>query len=180
MKKKLLLLIVFILIVITLIALYSPSNHTSSLAQYRPELDIVDKKILAEKSYSNFAWGVQYTTSIIFNDGTIFTWNFSGSLNDYPFFNNDSKEYRINYILENGTKESKKVSITDLELMENSIESLEDSIKIKYPGADQGTSCTSVWNSNGTEIKLRLSGDAEGKNKEKNAKKILEIIDNYI
>lgn len=180
MKKKLLLVITFILIVITLIALYSQSNQTPPLAQYRPELDIVDKKILAEKSYSNFAWGVQYTTSIIFDDGTIFTWNFSGSLNDYPFFTNDSKEYRKNYILENGTKESKKVPITDLEFMENFIESLEDSIKIKYPGTDQGTSCTSVWNSNGTEIKLRLSGDAEGKNKEKNAKKILEIIDNYI
>lgn len=184
MKKKLFLLIALILIAITSIAIYLLSNNTSipTLTQYRTELDIADKKILAEKTYSNFAWGIQYNTSLIFNDGTIYSWNYSEQTYDFPFASEEtsSDEYYKNYILENGKKSIKKVSKADLELMENYIESLENSIKIKYPGADQGTSTTSVWNSNGTEIKLRLSGDAQGKNTEENAKELLEIIDNYI
>ena len=187
MKKKLFLSITFILLIAFSISVYSiyfaPTLKTPhNQNQYRTELDAENKKILAEKTYSNFAFGIQYTTSIIFNDGTIYTWDYSAQTYDFPFATEatSSKEYYINYILNNGKKSSKKVSTTDLETMENYIENLEDSIKIQYPGADQGTSSTSVWNSNGTEIKLRLSGDSVGKNKELNTKKILKIIDSYI
>ena len=157
-----------------------PSEILSSTEDYKDELSKDNKKILIEKSYSNYAWSAQYNGMAIFNDGTIYSWNLTGNMKDLENYNVNSADGLKNYILENGKLENKKISAKDLEKIEEYINNIEDSIEIKYPGADQGTTTISAWNSNGKEIILSVKVDSVGENKTNNAQELLKIINRYL
>ena len=135
---------------------------------------------MIEKSYSNYAWGIQYSGRAIFSDGTIYSWEFSSDESNLNNYNLNTAEGLKNYILENGNIIDKKVSEKDLKEIIGYIDSLEDIIDIKYPGADMGITVTSAWTNEGNKISLILDGDSVGENKTETAKKLISIIDKYL
>lgn len=171
-KKYIIIAVVVLLVVIGMIAIFKSINKP-----YRKELDNKEKTILAEKSYSNSAWGFTYNGMAIFNDGTIYEWDFRGENGDYKA--NNSKEH-ANWILENGSKIDKKVSKKELDEIEKNITNLEDNIELESNAYDAGSNSVSVWNKDNEKIVLKESGDYRGENKSENSKKLIKIINKYL
>jgi hypothetical protein len=144
---------------------------------YRSELKNGEKRIIAEKAYINYASGFQYNGMAMFNDGTIYKWNFEGSNTDY---NVNSTSEHIQWIIEHGNKVNKKVSEEDLNKIEQNIKNLDGTMDRKNTAFDAGTSYITVWNSNNVEITLKESGDYTGENKSNNSKKLIKIIKKYL
>ncbi len=163
---------IFVLIVVSIIIVFINMNKT-----YRNELSIDKKVILAEKSYINFAWGFNYSGMAIFNDGTIYEWNFVGNRKDYDV--NNLKEYE-NWILQNGSKVDKKVTKKDLNRIKKNIKNLENNIESENTAYDAGSSSILVWNDNKEKIILKESGDNTGENKSNVSQELIKIIDNYL
>ena len=174
MKNKKFFLIIGVIIIVTIIVIVFCINIGKS---YRDELDDKYKQIIAEKSYINFAWGFQYSGMAIFNDGTIYKWNFEGSHIDYKV--NNLEEHR-KWILEHGSKVGKKVSENDLQESEKIAANLENNIDLKNTAYDAGSNSISVWNADGKKITLKESGDYSGENKSNEAQRLISIISKYL
>lgn len=174
MKNKKIIIISIIVLIIVAGAFILFKNMNKS---YRNELSNSEKTILAEKSYMNFAWGFQYSGMAMFNDGTIYKWNFEGSNADYKV--NNSKEHG-NWILENGSKVNRKVSETDLDEIEKNIANLENNIDRKNTAYDAGSNSISVWNDDNKEVILKESGDYTGENKSDSSQNLIKIINKYL
>ncbi len=155
---------------------HKPSEVLSSI----DESNNHSRKILIEKSYSNYAWGSQYNGKAIFSDGTIYSWDSKNESDNWRNYNLTSIDELTDFLFDYGILEDTKVSKEDLEKIEEYINDLEDEIDIKHPGADMGTTVISAIKSDGKKIDLKLKGDAEGENKTKNAQELLEIINNYL
>lgn len=150
----------------------SPNN-------YRPELNMENKKILAVMSYSNYAWGVTFNGKAIFNDGSIYSWNFNGTVKEFGNYDVASYDDIKSYIAKNGKKSKEKLSNNELDKMEGYIKRLNDLIDLKCMGADQGVSLIYVW-SGDKKIKLSSSGDCNGENVTYNGKRLLSLINKYL
>jgi hypothetical protein len=136
-----------------------------------------EKKIIAEKAYKNYAWGFNYNGMAMFDDGTIYKWNFSGSYVDY---NVNSNSEHIQWIIEHGNEVDEKVSEEDLNKIKQNIETLDGTIDFENTALDAGSSYIVVWNSNDKKITLREKGDLTGENNSTNTKKLIEIIETYL
>lgn len=166
------LIILLIVIIIMGFFIYKLYKDKQISKRNTNELNIEGKQLLIEKSYHNSAWGFRYNGMAIFNDGTIYSWDYT----DNRHFTGELK----NLILEKGNLENKKVSAEDLEKIKEYINNIEDTLEIEYQGMDMGEEKVSVWNSSGKEIKLSVKGDGVGENKTKNAQELLKIIDKYL
>lgn len=172
-NRKIIFILLFIFIII--IIFFIINNNINKT--YRAEITNIEKEILAEKAYKNYAWGFQYRGKAIFDDGYIYEWDIN-ELN-YRYEANTVDE-QVKWILDNGTCINKKVTLKDLEKIEENINLLEDNIKIEGYGADMGANYIVVWNRNKEKIKLKESGDNIGENKSEEAQKLIRIIDKYL
>jgi hypothetical protein len=111
----------FILSLITFLLLTGCSKNDNK-PEYREELDNDKKEVLAISSYSNYAWSVQENKTVIFNDGTIYYWDFNGSIED--IIDLDKGNTKV-FMLENGKKLDIKVTNKDLEKIEKEIKNVE-------------------------------------------------------
>ena len=157
----------------------SKSEIPSSTENYSDELSNDTKKVLISKTYSNFAWSSKYNVMAIFNDGTVYSWSFTGKLQDLDSYNVNSADGLRKCLLKNGKWETIKISANDLEKIEEYTNSVEGSVETIHQGADQGTTTISAWNSNGKEIKLSVTGDSVGENKANNAQELLKLVSKY-
>ena len=174
-KRNLLIILLLIIVIIIGFFIYKFCDNKN----YKDTLNKENKRILVESSYSNYAWTAQFSGTVIFNDGTIYSWN-SNNKKENGNYNINSTDGLKSYVLENGKKRLKRVTSKDIEKIENYINNLEDTIDIEYPGADQGTSRISVWNSDDQKITLSLKGDSVGENKSEIAQELLKLIDRYL
>lgn len=172
MKIKKIAIILLIVSIITILFIYFFLKKD----EYVTNKDI---NFLIVSSYSNYAWEAHFKGTAIADNGNIYTWDEYGKVN--------KKGYKIataeglqKYILKESKLKNKKVSNNDLNKLKEYITNLEDKITFKYPGADQGTSTISVIIDGNEEITLKSTGDVIGKNKTKEAQKIIKIIDKYL
>ena len=179
MKKTIVIIsIIFAIAIITLISAVvllnknNFNNGTNNLLAYREELKNEEKHIIAEKSYSNAAWGISYYGTAIFNDGTIYKFD----INDFKSGDGVPMEQLI---AKYGNKQSIKVTDGDLKQIENNIITLEDKIESKNTAMDAGSNYIAVYK-NGKKITLQEKGDYTGDNKTKEAKTIKKIITKYL
>ena len=131
---------------------------------------------MVEKSYINYAWKFKYSGMAIFNDGTIYKWDYSGDETSYNVY---TFEDQSRWILENGELVNNKVIISDLEDIENSILNLEDSIESTNTANDAGLKRISIWKDN-KKISLKEEGDYTGENKTTSSQNIIKIITKYL
>ena len=136
-------------------------------------------KFMILNTYSNYAWGMTFNGSVIYDDGTIYTWN-ETSQNKINQYNIGTAKGLKEYIVNEATKSNKKVNENDLNNLKKYIGTLKDDIKINYPGADQGTTTISVITENNEEIILKKTGDSVGENKTYESQAILEIVEKYL
>ena len=184
MNKKIFCVLAIILIIVCGISLYKNINNNNKEETFRKELSKEEKQILLEYSYSNYAWGYQFHGKVLFNDGTIYSWNINGNYGDAK---NNRENYDVNtaeglkeFVLDNGTKEEKKVSKKELEKIENEISQLDDKIETEHAAYDAGDSIISAWKTNGEKIRLKISGDFEGQNTTDHAKTLIKIAEKYL
>lgn len=130
-------------------------------------------------TYSNYAWGIQFNGTVIYDDGTIYTWNETNQ-NKIDKYNIGTTKGLKEFIKKEAKQTKGIVNKSDLNNLKKYISTLEDDIKISYPGADQGTNTISVITENDIEIVLKKSGDASGENKTYESQAILELIEKYI
>ena len=180
MKKKVIIPIIVTLIVI-IIGIFIGYKINGKNRQYQ------NKSILVSVSHSNYAWGITFSGSAIFDDGTIYSWDFNDSDdNDYTKYigdnNIDTKKGLEKFILNKGNIKVKKVSNNDLEKIENYINNLTEedtNFDITCHGADIGDTTISVYK-NDEQLVLSRSGDCDGNSNSYSALKLLALIDKYL
>lgn len=138
-----------------------------------------EKKILFQRVYENHAWGKNYSAIAIFDDGTMYTWNYEKNNENVNLNDIHTREGLEKILLDNGKYEGNVISKENVEKLKEYIEKLEDSIEVKHLGADQGTTTISVWKANDKKIDLIVEGDGIGENKTDNSQEILKIVGFY-
>ncbi len=174
-KKTIIVLILVVLLIISAIFLLKKSWTKSNDAEsYPEELDNNSKELVAVKAYMNYAWGFQYKGKAIFNDGTIYKWDYSGQGSIIK-----NVEEHKNWILKNGTQMNKKVSEKDLKELEQNINNLEGTYEAVNESMDAGSNFIKIWK-DGVETKIKESGDYTGENSSKTAQQLIKIINKYL
>ena len=136
------------------------------------------KLLVAERAYTNWAWGFSYDGKAIFNDGTIYEWEYHND--DYADGFPETREDRGNWILKNGTPINRVVSEKDMNEIKNNIDALGSvNYEKEGGGADMGSSYISIWKNN-EEILLKESGDWRGDNTNKEAQNLIKLITKYL
>ena len=178
-NKKKVTIIIIVALVIAIIGILIITKPKEEKEYQAPAFLIV-------KSYSNYAWSTVFNGIAIFEDGTIYSWDYEeitdGNYNDYIGNNDISTQSGIkDFILNKGTKKTEKVSDDDLNELKKYINNLNDE-DVNYEenclGADRGETSISVYKED-KKYTLSTSGDCEGQSKTENAKKILDIIKKY-
>jgi hypothetical protein len=181
MKKKVLISIVVIIIIVIIGLFICFINNSKTYREDNP-----NNEILASIIKSNYAWGVTFSGSAIFNDGTIYSWNFDGSnMNEFKEYvgnnNIDTQDGLKNFVLNKASKQSKKVSNEDLEKIEKNINNLTDKdtkFDVNCHGADRGDTSIYVYKNN-EQLRLSRRGDCDGQTNSSSGSKILSIINKY-
>ncbi len=190
MKK----IIIFLAILITLLIIglgiycFVNQNGNEDIDAYSPSGDeevnvsipVEELRVLMCFSYSNYAWGYRFNGMAILNDGTIYKWDDTEGISLKEDYQVATLEGLTKFVLEHGERTNTKVSTTDFNQMLTLIENLSNEIELKYPGADQGTSALSVYNSKGDKFYLSVTGDCVGENKTSNGKKLIKLGDKYL
>ena len=171
MKKKYIFLLIIIVLLISFIIYDVISINLSKPLK-------VDKKlVLVTNSHINYAWAFTYSGTAIFNDGTIYDWNYNKE-SFYP--DKMSFEEQSNWILKEGKIRKTVVKEKDIKRLTKLIEEVNDSIKLEYSGADMGKNSLDVWNySTNKKITIKQTGDSSGTNKTSKAKSIRRITSKY-
>ena len=172
MKKRL-----WIIIIIAFIAILC----TCALILSRKNKDISELRVIAEKSYINYAWGFQYKGEAILNDGTIVKWSYLGSRIDSHFLQKEMIE-QSNWIINNSDIKIEKVSNKDLKDLNKYINKIQNQFEYESSqGADLGANCVKIYNYEEGEIfELSQTGDWVGNNNSEDAKKCLQLIEKYL
>lgn len=174
-KKSPLVLVLIVLIPVVLIGLFILEKDGSMLSSKR--------KILVEKSYTNYAWGERYRGMAICDDGTIYKWDMPEEYFDEMviFDTKTSLKYESDMILKYATKNNKSVSSKELEILKTNISNLSSYMSKNYGGNDMGSNIISVWNyDNGSRVVIKESGDFRGENTSEEAQRIIKIVNKYL
>lgn len=138
-----------------------------------------EKRILVEKSYSNYAWGYQYYGSAICSDGTIYTWDLSNG--DYQMTSYDSLEDESFELIKSASPKITKVSKKDMERLKEAINNLNGYMSRKNVAMDAGSNTITVWNYTiDNTIVIKESGDYVGENESPEAQEIIRIVNKYL
>ena len=135
------------------------------------------RNVLIYKSYSNYAYSSVYNGTVIMTDGSIYTWNSNGLVEDDLSNENNF----IRFINNKGTKKINIVNSSDLEQMKEYINSIKyyKTLSTNCHGADIGETKYSIF-INGMEVPLKINGDCDGETNNKNAIKLIELADKYL
>lgn len=135
------------------------------VAAFAVEIGVPGKKIIAESSYVNYAWGFQYKGEIICDDGSIFEAQ-SG----------DGGMSEIEYSLT-----ARKVSQKDLSGIKKLI-ALIDKTKLaeKHCAYDMGSYKVSAFTQSGESVMLCGYGDRAVLNTDKNSAELINLIAKYL
>ena len=168
MKKRLIIILLIILVVAVMAVSFIVSRNNK---------DISELKVIAEKSYINYAWGVQYEGEAILSDGTIVKWS---NYDTYPLLQEMTE--KSNWIINNSDIKIEKVSNKDLKELNQYISKIKDEFKYEgSQGADMGSNCVKIYNyEEETILKLSEQGDNVGKNNSEEAKRCLDLIEKYL
>lgn len=112
---------------------YSDENDA---VEYRDELSNENKKVLLTEFYSNFAWGYQSYGNVLFNDGTIYTWNTTNKQDTDDYDLTTANGFK-DFVLEKGDLTDIKVSSQDLDKIEEYANNLVDSIETEHVREDR-------------------------------------------
>ena len=171
-KKEIVLSIIILILLLIVILLYCSNKNDS----YPKELSNNDKVMIVEKAFQNYAWGFQYNGAAIFNDGTIYKWDVEGNKIDYKISDYERTE---DWIFENGKKINKRVTDSDLKIINENIENLSGDYEPVNKANDAGSSYIKVLK-DGKMVKIKESGDFTGENKSSSAQKIIQVISKYL
>lgn len=169
MKKRIIIDTIILVIIVGLcIAVIIYLNNKNKIEE--------SDEVIIESSYSNYAWGFQYSGILICKDGTMYKFNISDeSINDLNL------EDKYKFILENSEKKYKKVKNNDIyDIIEYS-KNIDYSNYSEYDSDMLDSGVDSIYViSEGKRNEIYSFGDLNMSSNDENAKKILEIIDKYI
>ena len=176
MKKKRTIIIIIIVLIVIIIGYIIFNNDKNK-----------NKSLLVVDSFSNHAWEPTFYGTAIFDDGSIYIWNFDHIIHrnyhKYIGDNNINTKYGLeDFILKRGYRRLRKVSNKDLDKLKKYINDLNDediNFDVNCHGADIGNTIISVYKNN-EELILSRSGDCDGNSKTYNVSKILSFIDKYL
>jgi hypothetical protein len=146
----------------------------------------LNKSLLVVEYYENAAWDNSLYGSAIFDDGSLYKWNYregtDGSINEYFYkYDVDTPDGMKDFILDKGTRKM-MIPTQRLEEIRDGINNLtkeEASYESSCLGADMGTRLIYVYQ-NGAKIKLGEDGDCVGYSDSENVARLLYIMDPYI
>ncbi|MDR1123210.1 MAG: hypothetical protein LBL61_01060 [Elusimicrobiota bacterium] len=143
--------------------------------------DVDNKRILIEFSGSNWAWAFFYKGTVVCNDGTIYSFNFSGDRTIANLLSQDPALRELNEIILNrATQSSEKMSETDLQELKNYLKGIKATYKEQSVANDEGQSSIKFYDFEKNEkIIIKSCGDRNITNKSKNINKILKILQKY-
>lgn len=146
----------------------------------------LSKSPLVVDLYDNHAWDSSMSGTAIFDDGTLYTWNYNesqdGAFNDYI------KDYDINtldglkeFILDKGSRSDVIIPNSKLDYLKTGISHLEDDIDYIYscPGADMGQHTLSI-NKNGNLVAIGQYGDCVGYSTSQSVVYLISTIGDFI
>ncbi len=169
MKKRIIIYAVILVIIVSLcMAVIIYLNNKNKINE--------PNEVIIESSYTNYAWGFQYSGILICKDGTMYKFDISDkSINDL----NLEDKYKI--ILENSEKKYKKLKYSDINDIIEYSKNIDYSNHSEYATNRYDSGNESVYViSEGKTNEIRSIGDLNMCSNDENAKKILEIIDKYI
>lgn len=178
MKKKVIIpIIVGMLIIIAgiIIGLQKMNNNDNN------------KSLLVVRTYSNYAFPSQFNGTAIFDDGSVYGWNFKGSTDkEYKEYigNNDinTKKGLEKFILKRGKKRPNNVPSKELEEIKRIVNNLteEDTdYEVGCSAVDAGNFSTAAFK-NKTRYEIKVSGACDGTSKTTNSSKLLAIANKYL
>ncbi len=138
-----------------------------------------ERKIIITRYYYNYTLRFIYIGKAIFDDGSIYGWNYIGHTFDFLEYNLETEEGLKKYILEKGKLVDRIVKEEDLKKMKEYIEDIENVLTFDYFEHDRGVCNISVWKDNQETI-IKSMGDCSGENESESSKKLLKLIDKYV
>jgi predicted small lipoprotein YifL len=135
--------------------------------------------VLAEDSYTNYAWGHQYNGAMICADGSIYLFDKS---NDDIAVNVNSAQEMNEYSLNNAELSDIRVSDDDLQEILEYISQIDPDkhSEEKNTANDAGSHNIQVYDYTAdSKISLKETGDWESKNTSPNADKLVKLITKY-
>ena len=141
------------------------------------------KQLIAARYYTNYAWGYSFNGYALFADGSIYTWSeHSDNYKNNEEYDIDTYNGLKNYVLNKAKKLDYKVSELDLNQINKYLLNITKAStyfeKNNYM-YDFGEEYTYVYKDN-TPFLIKEYGDWEGVSSDKNAIKLIEIIDKII
>ena len=143
------------------------------------DLNTENKRILIEYSFKNNAWDYIYYGTVICEDGSMYSFEFTDSSQEYD--QRDDIEKRSKNILGNVTINKGKMNKKDLEQLKEELINIENDITKEHSGMyDGGQTSIEYYNYDTKEvIKLMLKGTYNGINNSQNIQDILLILEEY-
>lgn len=164
-------LIIIIIAIIAIVSLwiYKKSNIVNGI-------DISNKRVLIEKSYQNYAWGYQYSGTVICEDGSIYSFKFEKP-SDTKY---DKKTKASKDILEHITESKGTVNKDDLKQLKEQLSTITNDVTEKHAAYDAGQTSIKYYHYDTNEIiTLKSSGDYERQNNSQNLDNVLKILKKY-
>ena len=177
MKKRITIIsiiIAIILIIIGVVIGYRNTNNTN-------------KSLLVVRTYAKYTSSSRFDGTAIFDDGSVYSWNFKGSTDkEYKKYidnnNIDTKKGLEKFILKRGKKRSNKVPSNELEEIKRIVNSLTEKDTNYEVGcsATQSGNFSTVAFKDTTRYEIKVSGACDGTSKTTNSSRILAIANKYL
>ena len=166
MKYKKFIIIIFALLVILFVYLFSN--------KYVKVASDSDKKVLIEHSFLSSKGNFNYKGIVLFDDGTIYSWN---STDEVAYSKLTNMYEKSLWIIKNGSKSKKRIGKNTLKKIKEYIDNLnDDNTKTEYKGTNEGITSIKVWDYKDAKyFILEESGDYETLNESKESKKIIKF-----
>ena len=167
MKYKKIVIVLFFLLIILFTYLFSK--------KYVKEANESDKKVLIEHSYLSSGGKFNYKGTLIYDDGTIYSWN---SFDEVEYSKLTNMYDKSLWIIKNGTKSKKRVGKNTLNKIKKYINDLNDeTTSSKFNGTNEGITTIKIWDYKDNKYYiLKETGDYETYNESAESKKIIKFV----
>ena len=165
--------VVFIFILMIFLFIYLFSNR------YIKVSSDADKKVLIEHSYLSTSGSFIYKGVVLFDDGTIYSWNTTDEIN---FSKLTTMKDKSLWIIKNGNKSKKRLGRNKINEIKKYIDRLDDSsTTTEFKSTKNGITTIKIWDYNDSKyFILKETGDYESFNDSKESKKIIKITNKYL
>lgn len=166
MKYKKLIIFLFIFLVVLFIYLFSNKYIKTSSDS--------DKKVLIENSYLSTSGKFKYKGVVLFDDGTIYSWD---SDDEISFSKITTMQDKGLWIIKNGVKSKKRIGRNTIKKLKKYIDNLTDeNTKTEYNGTNEGITSIKIWDYKDFKYYiLKETGDYDTLNESKESKKIIKF-----